>query len=452
MKRRQFIKKAGLTAGTVITAPYILPSGRLFANTGTRVVNHVVFVLFAGGIRNQESTEQSFISEQPGQSATGNIMLNMLEGNAPTEALDVFNYAGGNGMWNPILSTPLSQQGAYFKEVLYREGPTGHYNGHTVSMTGVYTETGLNLNVNPEFPTIFEYYRKHSDPARSAMNAWWISEGLGPYPSLNYSRYPGYGAGYGANYMRPLTLFFEGQPGFRQLQDAVLYQPDDVARINKIKAMLDRNFDKSADELPGIQNTAEHREEIKAFYIETLEKVQNGTIEFPLPYDNPNLLTGDLIAVTGAWEVLNKFTPELTVVNTTNLDICHSNFTGYLNFLHRADYGIGWLWDKIQSHPVLANDTIMICIPEHGRNLMPNNLQDGNGMLAFDHTSDANSRRLFSLIVGPDDKVIHQTFGDDGIPTAESVDIVPTIAHILGFHEDIPNGILNGRVLTEAFV
>lgn len=452
MKRRQFIKKAGLTAGTVITAPYILPSGRLFANTGTRVVNHVVFVLFGGGIRNQESTEQGFISNQPGQSATGNIMRNMLDGGAPTEALEVFNYAGGSGMWNPILNTPLSEQGAYFKEVLYREGPTGHYNGHTVAMTGVYTETGLNLNINPAFPTIFEYYRKHSDPAKSAMNAWWISEGLGPYPSLNYSRYPGYGAGYGANYMRPLTLFFEGQPGSRQLQDAVLYQPDDVARINKIKSILDRNFDKSATDLPGIQNTADHRELIKSFYIETLEKVQNGSMEFPLPYDDPNLLTGDLVAVAGAWEVLNKFTPELTVLNTTNLDICHSNFTGYLNFLHRADYGIGWLWDKIQSHPVLANDTIMVCIPEHGRNLMPNNLQDGNGLLAFDHTSDANSRRLFSLIVGPDDKVIRQTFGDDGIPTAESVDIVPTIAHILGFHDDIPNGILNGRALTEAFV
>ncbi|MDF1867389.1 MAG: hypothetical protein P1U70_21320 [Saprospiraceae bacterium] len=452
MKRRQFIKKAGLTAGTVITAPYILPSGRLFANTGARVVNHVVFVLFGGGFRNEQYIEQGFICNPPRQSATGNIMRNMLDGAEPTEALDVFNYAGGNSMWDPILSTPLSKQGAYFKEVLYGEGPTGHYNGHTVAMTGVYTETGLNLNVNPEFPTIFEYYRKHSDPARSAMNAWWISEGLGPYPSLNYSRYPGYGAGYGANYMRPLTLFFEGQPGSRQLQDAILYQPDDVARINKIKSILDKNFDETAADLPGIQNTADHREEIKAFYVETLEKVQNGGMEFPLPYDNPNLLTGDLVAVAGAWEVLNKFTPELTVVNTTNLDICHSNFTGYLNFLHRADYGVGWLWDKIQSHPVLADDTIMVCIPEHGRNLMPNNLQDGNGMLAFDHTSDANSRRLFSLIVGPDDKVIRQTFGNNGVATAESVDIVPTIAHILGFHEDIPNGLLNGRVLTEAFL
>ena len=52
MKRRDFIKKTALTAATAIAAPYILPTGRLFAATGARVVNHVVYVLFAGGIRN----------------------------------------------------------------------------------------------------------------------------------------------------------------------------------------------------------------------------------------------------------------------------------------------------------------------------------------------------------------------------------------------------------------
>jgi hypothetical protein len=33
----------------------------------------------------------------------------------------------------------------------------------------------------------------------------------------------------------------------------------------------------------------------------------------------------------------------------------------------------------------------------------------------------------------------------------ESVDIVPTVANILGFDNDIPAGLLEGRVLTEAF-
>ena len=91
----------------------------------------------------------------------------------------------------------------------------------------------------------------------------------------------------------------------------------------------------------------------------------------------------------------------MLVINTTNLDICHSDFSSYLSLLHRADYGVGWLWDKIQSHPVLANDTIMICIPEHGRNAEPNAIPDSNGLFAYDHTSDENSQDIFGLIVGP---------------------------------------------------
>ena len=443
MKRRAFIKKTALTAATSLAAPYILPSGRLFAATGNRVVNHVVFVLFAGGIRNQESVGMQYLANQ-GLPTEGNIMQNMLDGAAPTNNL-VYN------PWTPILGTPLSQQGTLFKEVAYTTGPTGHYNGHTVAMTGNYTETGLNLNINPEFPTIFEYYRKHSDPAKSAKNAWWISEGLGPYPSLNYSRDPGYGPAYGANYLRPASMF--GEAGFNQLSEAVSYQPDDVDRIIRIKSMLDQNFDLTAADLPGIQNTAEDREAIKTFYLGLIEQIQNGTLEVPTPGNDYNLLTGDGIALTGAWSVLNEFQPELTVVNTTNLDICHSNFSQYINFLHIADYGVGWLWNKIQNHPVLKDDTIMICIPEHGRNLQSNTLTDGNGLNAYDHTSDANSRRLFSLIVGPSDKVIQgQSLGDIGNPVAESIDIVPTIAHILGIHEDIPSYLLPGRVLEEAFI
>lgn len=445
MKRRNFLKKSALTTATVIGAPYILPTGRLFAATGERIVNHVVYVLFAGGIRNQESVDQQFLANQ-GFATEGNVMLSMLEGDAPTNNLGVFD----NGqIWQPISSQALSQNGTLFKEVLYKDGPTGHYNGHTVAMTGNYTSTGLNLNVNPEFPTIFEYYRKHSDPAKSAMNAWWISEGLGPYPSLNYSQHFSYGASYGANYMRPASIL---GPAGGQFVNAINYQPDDVSRINKIKAMLDNNFDLNATDLPGIQNTAENREKIKDFILSQQQDAIAGTFEVATPSNSYDELTGDLINISAAWQVLDEFTPELTVINTTNLDVCHDNFSAYLNFLNRADYGIGWLWNKIQSHPVLANDTVMICMPEHGRNLESNNLQDNNGLGAYDHTGDANSRRVFSLIVGPSDKVVQNQTVNIGSPQAESIDIVPTIAHLLGFKDDIPTVLLPGRVLEEAFI
>jgi hypothetical protein len=427
------------------------------------VVNHVVFVLFGGGIRNQESVEQRYISMQSGQSAMGNVMNNMLAGNAPNSALAPF---GSEQMWNPILNTPLSAQGTLFREVIYKEGTPGHYNGHTVAMTGRYSETNVNLSVNPEHPTIFEYYRKHNDPVKSALNAWWISEGLGPYPALNYSQDAFYGASYGANYLRPASVFV--QPGQDQFGNIQSYQPDDVTRIERIKNMLNNNFDKAAADLPGIQNTAENREQIKQFLSNTIQDVQVGNFDIARP-NGSNLATGDMINISSAWRVLKTFSPELTVINTTNLDVCHTDFSQYLNLLHRADYGVGWLWDKIQgpegAAAGLKDDTILICMPEHGRNWTPNNQVDGNGMRALDHTSEdyntipgynydyENARRIFALMVGPAGIVKENVvFGNLNNPVGESIDIAPTIAHILGFNDFIPAGRLPGRVLSEAFV
>ena len=62
MKRRDFIKKSALATAGVIAAPYLLPSGRLYAASGTRRVNHVVFCLYAGGVRNLESVHMNDLS------------------------------------------------------------------------------------------------------------------------------------------------------------------------------------------------------------------------------------------------------------------------------------------------------------------------------------------------------------------------------------------------------
>jgi hypothetical protein len=37
-------------------------------------------------------------------------------------------------------------------------------------------------------------------------------------------------------------------------------------------------------------------------------------------------------------------------------------------------------------------------------------------------------------------------------PVGQAIDVVPTIAHILGFLPDIPGGYLNGSPLLQAFV
>ncbi|MBC8046827.1 MAG: hypothetical protein H7Y00_08530 [Fimbriimonadaceae bacterium] len=442
MQRRKFLRNTALTAAGIISAPYILPSGRLFAASGTRLVNHVVLVVFGGGIRNQETVGQQYLLNQ-GAGPGGNVMYNMLEGAAPSGSL-VYT------PWEPAVTTPLSAQGTLFKHMRYAEGPTGHFNGHSVVLTGRYTETGLNLNINPEYPTLFEYYRKHSDPAKSAMNAWWVSLDLGPYPALNYSRHPDYGSLYGANYISPLTTF--GDYADDKFSTLNALHPEELSRLNTVKTFLDKNFDRSIVDIPGMVNTAEEKQEIHEFILKLLQG--DIPVEWPLPSGVAGSnLTGDLINIASAWKIMEQFHPELLVVNTTNLDVCHTDFSGYIQNLHKSDYGIGWLWNKIQSDPVMSNDTIMIMIPEHGRNLEPNTITDIHGLNAYDHTTDENSRDIFGLVVGPSDIVNHGlVIGSEEVPNGQSIDIVPTIAHILGFKDDIPSYLLPGGVMDEAFV
>ena len=52
-----------------------------------------------------------------------------------------------------------------------------------------------------------------------------------------------------------------------------------------------------------------------------------------------------------AEEVIREFQPELLVVNMTDVDACHQNFTGYTNNLRKADYAVAHLWDTIQNTP-----------------------------------------------------------------------------------------------------
>ena len=118
--------------------------------------------------------------------------------------------------------------------------------------------------------------------------------------------------------------------------------------------------------------------------------------------------------------------------------------------IRKADYAVAKLWEAIQSTPGMANDTILIVAPEHGRNLLPNTIIDQYGRYALDHTNDEMTREIFCLIAGPPSAVKqNQVFSE---ARGESVDIVPTIAHLLGFKTEVPTGMMQGRVLTEALV
>ncbi|MEO0469410.1 MAG: hypothetical protein AAF206_07315 [Bacteroidota bacterium] len=432
MKRRDFLRASSLTAAATIAAPYILPSGRLFARSMQRRVNHVVFCLFAGGIRNLESVHQN----------EGNLMPAMLAGtDASIPGLD------------PLPASPwsnrLEAEGTLFKEFRYKEGPTGHFNGHTVALTGVYTNTGLNLAANPEAPTVFEYYLKHNSPAVTSRNAWWVSNALGPYPALNYSQHPSYGPQYGANHITPTSLI--SQATYPVIGNPKQFQFHEEEAVKGMRSFLNRQFGKQPPTGSiGNVNSEADAEAVRVFINDMYTQGLAGAFNNPLGVST-NIATNDIFTILFAEEVIKRFTPELLVVNMTDVDACHQNFTAYCNNLRKADYALAHLWNTIQNTPGMADDTVLILAPEHGRNLQPNTVSDIHGRLGVDHTGDPTSREIFAMVLGPS-SVVNKglSVGTAQQPIGESIDLVPTVANLLGFDVNIPPGFLPGRVLNEA--
>ena len=432
--RRSFIKKAGLATAGAFVAPYILPSGRLFAASGVRRANHVVFCLFAGGVRNLETI----------QKAEGNLMPYTLTG---TEAISSDILAGMDVL--PANSgSPLQLAGTLFKDFKYKSGPTGHFNGHTTAMTGVYTDNDLDIKSNPQFPTIFEYYRKHNSPSQTALNAWWVSNALGPYPALNFSKDPNYGALYGGNHIQPGAIISLG--GYNALGNPKVFNASQAAAAKSMRTFLDNNFSnqtKPAD--AGITNIESDSIQIQNFIQQSFSEAAAGL--YNDPWGLGSNMNGDMVNIFFTEKIIQKFKPELLVVNMQDVDIAHSNFTQYCNNMRKADYALTHLWNTIQSTPGMANDTVLIVAPEHGRNLTHNSIVDSFGRYALDHTNDQTSREIFCLVLGPPGKV---KANNSPAGVGESIDIVPTIADVLGFYTDIPMSYRSrmGNPLTQAFI
>lgn len=426
VNRRMFLKKAGLAAAGLTTAPYILPSGRLFAPTGMRSSEHVVMVAFAGGVRQQESVLKRYVDDSQGEPYPGNIMYNIFNG-APPEAKIV--YGTGTGGINPIpsiISEPLEQQGTVFREVTALSA--GHFGGLNSLVQGS-TVTTQGLKQRPINPTIFEYLRRHGGYA--ATDVWFVGNGIGnSTPLLNHSAHPNYGASYAGNFFAPTVTF--GSRGQEYLSDAKIYHPEnELAPMYRLKTFLDLQFNALTTEGSGLGNTPDEKQNIKAFMSAMYDKVDAGTLDLPPVTDN-----GDLYTMGFAVEVLKWFKPAFMMVNLSAVDACHSNFSNYLGALHRADHAVGHLWNTIQTDiPEMAGQTSILCTPECGRNLEPNNILDQNDWYAYDH-SDGNALRAWTVMAGPGIPS-GLSVGSESNPVGLVSDTMMTAADLLGIKPEV---------------
>jgi hypothetical protein len=429
MKRKDFLRNsAGLLAGSAVF-PYLLPTGRLFAPTGQRIANHVVFVMFAGGIRNLESVHK----------AEGNLMPNLLPG---SESISSDIASAMSALPTGLVDQPLLTKGTLFKELRYADGPAGHFQGNLTALTGNYVSNNVNFTNYTERPSLFEYYRKHNSPQQAATNAWWVSLQTGENEFLSYSSHADYGRKYAGNFISPNNLLWNYDP----IDLCRTFLPSEKEKIAAARNLLNSAYNKPLQLNDGI-NTPEQFEQIQIFLNQIIGDYKDGSLYNDWAGVDMN---GDMHNIMMAEQVLKTFKPELLVVNMTETDTCHRNFTEYCDNLRKADYATAHLWNTIQSTPGLADDTIMVIMPEHGRDLAHNTIIDQYGRFGIDHGGDEVSEEVFCMILGPQGKVYQNNVITS--VTGQCIDAVPTIAHILGFWENIPSGLLPGSPLYQAFV
>jgi hypothetical protein len=429
MKRREFVVKSATLAAGGLVLPYILPSGRLFARTNAPKADHVVFVMFGGGLRQQDSILQRYLADSQGYNVEGNILYNMLEGASPASkiayGLTPSGQPNGSQPIPKILSQSLQKQGTIFQEM--RAISRGHYGGWNSLITGSRVE-GQGLKVRPMNPTIFEYARRFG--GYKATDVWFIGNTISnSIPLLNSSKHPDFGLQYGANFFAPGITF--GGDGYAALSNAKIYHPqEELEPVYKMKNFLDNTFNIKKGDMPGIRNTDDEKTQIKEFIANTFQRQASGLLPMP-PVSG-----GDGSTIGYAAEVLRVFKPKLLVINLSNIDGCHSNFTGYLQAMHRADHAMGFLWNYIQTQiPEMSGKTIMTFVPECGRNLKHNPIQDENDWYGYDH-GDSNSLRVFGGMVGqnvPSNLLI----GNEANSIGKVTDMALTIADILGFKDEV---------------
>lgn len=443
MKRREFIKTASLVTAATVAGPLIFPQAhRLFSTPRSGSADFVVYVMFAGGVRQQESVLQRYLTDSQGLTGSGyegNILNNLLTGDLPTQKI-VFGTTPSGGLEGSqpiprILSNTLQQQGVLFPEV--RAAGVGHYTGLCTLITGS-SVINQGLRQRPSSPTIFEYARKFLN--LPASQTWFVGKDIGnSTPLLNYSSHPNFGVKYGANFIAPTVTF--GREGEANIADAKVYHPEEeMDFVYEMQAFLNNNFGLEASEYGGIKNNEEERENIKQFIKAMFAKKQQGLIAFPPVADN-----NDSQVIGYACEVLKWFKPKILVVNMNNIDVCHGSFTSYLQAMHRADHAIGHLWNYIQTQiPEMAGKTFMMVSPEHGRNTEPNSILDQNDWRAYDH-SDLNSTRIFSMMVGAGVPSSNLVVGSESNPVGDISDALLTMAEVLGIKQQVINeGLVSG--------
>jgi hypothetical protein len=302
----------------------------------------------------------------------------------------------------PHLMRELIPQSSFFTQVV-NHGILGHYVATASLATGVY-ETFNNFAAKPpEFPTVFEYFRK--DLKRPASDAWVVAPSNG-FNRIGESSHRLYGPGLGARVILPKHLLTAATSGGKDYEH-----------------LLRDNYETPfyAPELSG--------NEFELQQLQTLLKLSMGDFKnHALSLSSP-----DELSVYIARQLMRQVAPSLLWITLHDIDIAHAGaYSLYVDGIRRTDRLCADIWKTIEREPEYAGKTTLFILPDFGRD--SDEESGGNG---FQHhrTGDALSRTTWMMVLGPG---IRQGAVYDR--PMQSTDLVPTIGAMMGFSPSLSQG------------
>ena len=359
--RRDFLRSA---AGLTLGSAFLCPSWARAASSPKR---KVVVVTFGGGARDQETF-------------------------APEGQENV-----------PHLMRELIPQSTFFTQVVNR-GILGHYVATASLATGVYETINNFASLPPQYPTVFEYFRK--DLKRPPSDAWVVAPSNG-FNRIGESSHRSYGFGTGARVILPKHLLAAATSG-----GATDYQH-----------LLRDNY-----ETPYYSPELEGND----FQLQQLEMILKLSVD-DFKAHAQTLSSPDELSLYIAHQLMRQVAPSLLWITMHDIDVAHAGaYSLYIDGIRRTDRLCSDLWKTIQSEPEYAGKATLFILPDFGRDS-----DDDAGGNGFQHhrTGDVLSLTTWMLVAGPG---IREGVVFDR--AMESTDLVPTLGAMMGFSPSFAQG------------
>jgi hypothetical protein len=284
----------------------------------------------------------------------------------------------------PHLWTKMVPRGTLFTNMRV-EHKVVHPNCTGEIVTGQREWDDLDWSRPVAHPTLFEIYRKQREVPDTAAWAFVYASILA---GTGYSRAAGYGESFAANVVEPPTIPRSTAEDMSRLLQEAAASGSAEAEMQAAQQCERLARDTSRIKLTGLRSLAARsfiEEEYKAW------KSAHGTTSH------------DAFLVERALSCMRRFAPSVLMVALGEIDCAHyGSWSRYVEAIRRTDELTWRLWKESQQMDEYRGRTLMMILPDHGREL-----ESPNGPGFIHHSDfytgrgvDEGCRRVWMLAIG----------------------------------------------------